>query len=379
LTLALRQLIEHLPFSDSADQVVGKDPGYTIDLDLDPSIVKIPSDGIFPPEGVHYNPRLSDPVRDDRLIKRYKLPLAHLFARANNLDRAAIAKGERPRLGLVTAGKSYGDTLQALRLLGIDAGRAQALGISLYKVGMIWPLEPQQISDFAEGQDELLVIEEKAAFLEPQLCSLLINETPRARVVGKHDEAGNFLLPSDLQIEPMDVAFVIAARLESLGVADDSLRDAVTALRARTANVRLEVPRHFVRAPYYCSGCPHNTSLKLPQGSTAFAGMGCHAMAMFYESATNMTCMQMGGEGANWIGLAPFVETRHVFQNLGDGTYHHSGSLAIRASVAAGTNITYKILVNGVIAMTGGQAIAGPLSVARFQIRSTTKASATSR
>lgn len=336
----------------------------TVDLDLDPTIVKMPGDGVFPPEGVHYHPRQPDPIRDDRLIKRYKIPLAHLFARANNLDRAVIAKVERPRLGLVTAGKSYGDTLQALRLLGIDAPRAQALGISLYKVGMIWPLEPLQISEFADGQDELLVIEEKAAFLEPQLCSLLINRAPRPRVVGKLDEAGNFLLPSDLQIEPMDLAFVIAARLESLGIADDSMRDAVTALRAQSAGAQLDVPRHFVRAPYYCSGCPHNTSLKLPQGSAAFAGMGCHAMAMFYDSATTMTCMQMGGEGANWIGLAPFIETRHVFQNLGDGTYHHSGSLAIRASVAAGTNITYKILVNGVIAMTGGQEIAGPLSVA---------------
>jgi len=335
----------------------------TIDLDLDPTIVKIPGDGIFPPEGVHYHPRTPDPIRDDRLIKRYKLPLAQLFARANGLDRTIIAKGERPRLGLVTAGKSYGDTLQALRLLGLDAARAQGLGISLYKVGMIWPLEPQHIGEFAEGQEELLVIEEKAAFLEDQLCALLINKTARPRVIGKADEAGNFLLPSDLLIEPIDIALVIAARLELLGVADDALRDAVVNLRLRAGSVALDVPRHFVRAPYYCSGCPHNTSLRLPQGSTAFAGMGCHAMAMFYDLST-MTCMQMGGEGANWIGLAPFLKTGHVFQNLGDGTYHHSGSLAIRASIAAGTNITYKILFNGVIAMTGGQDIAGPLSVA---------------
>ncbi len=336
----------------------------TIDLNLDPSLVTLPEGGIFPPEGVHFLPRSPDPVRNDRLIKRFKIPLAHHFARANGLDRSIIAKGDRPRLGIVTAGKSFIDTLQALRLLGVDESRALALGISLYKVGMIWPLEPRNLTEFAEGQEELLVVEEKAAFLENQICALLINNARRPRVTGKQDEAGNFLLPSDVLLEPLDLAFVIAARLESLGVADEAIRNAVARLRVRTERVVLNVPRHFVRAPFFCSGCPYNTALKLPEDSTAFAGMGCHAMAMFYSSSTTMTCMQMGGEGANWMGLAPFTTARHVFQNLGDGTYHHSGSLAIRASVAAGTNITYKIMVNGVIAMTGGQDIAGPLSVA---------------
>ena len=334
----------------------------TIDVGLDPSIVTIPDGGVFPSQGLHYHPRSPDPVRDDMLIKRYKLPLAQLFARVNGFDRTIIAKGQRPCLGLVTAGKTYEGTRQALHLLAIDERRAKALGISLYKVGMIWPLEPQNMAKFAEGQEELLVIEEKAAFLEPQLCALLINKPAHPRVIGKQDEAGNLLLPSDLLVEPMDIAFVIAARLEALGLADDELRGAVAGLRVRTKNVTLDVPQHLVRAPFYCSGCPHNTSLKLPQGSSAFAGIGCHGMAMFYNPGT-LTVTQMGGEGANWIGLAPFTETKHVFQNLGDGTYHHSGSTAIRASVAAGTNITYKILVNGVIAMTGGQDIAGPLSV----------------
>ena len=335
----------------------------TIDLDLDPSTVRIPEGGVFPPEGVHFHPRAQDGMRDDRLIKRFKIPLAQLFARVNGLDRTIIAKGEQPRLGLVTAGKSYGDTLQALRLLGIDEARARSLGISLYKVGMTWPLEPQHIVEFAQGQDELLVIEEKAAFVETQLCTYLINRDPRPRLIGKQDEDGKFLLPSDLLIEPIDIAFVVAARLQRLGVADQALRTAVARLHAHDEAVTLDVPKHFVRAPYFCSGCPHNTSIQVPEGSLAFAGMGCNALAMFYNPNT-LVCTHMGGDGANWIGTAPFTTTPHVFQNLGDGTYHHSGSLAVRAAVAAGINITFKVLYNGVIAMTGGQDIAGPLSPA---------------
>ncbi len=168
------------------------------------------------------------------MIKRYKLPLALRFARANPFDRAVIAKSERPRLGLVAAGKSFIDTLQALRLLRLDAARAQALGISLYKVGMVWPLEPEQMTAFAEGQEEILVIEEKAAFLEPQLCAMLYNRAERPRIIGKQDTAGNVLMPSDVMLEPMDVAFVIAGRLEALGITDYDVASAVERLRART-------------------------------------------------------------------------------------------------------------------------------------------------
>ena len=334
----------------------------TIDLDLDPAMITIPKDGNFPPEGVHFRPQQPMPIMDDLIIKRFKIPLAQLFARENGLDRTVIEKTDTPNLGLVSTGKAYEDTRQALKLLGIDDARARQLGVSHYKVGMIWPLEPVNISAFSEGQKEILVIEEKAAFVEDQLCKILYNQEQRPRVVGKFDERESFLLAADVLLEPIDVAFVIAARLEHLGLADDEIKQNIEALKLINKGQSLDVPAHFNRIPFYCSGCPHNTSTKVPEGSKSFAGIGCHGMAMFYNADT-LTVTQMGGEGSNWIGLSPFTKAKHVFQNLGDGTYYHSGLLAIRSSIAAGTNITYKLLFNGVVGMTGGQPIDGPLSV----------------
>ena len=335
----------------------------TVEVGLNPEMISIPDDGVFPEEDVHYKPRYHNPVRDDVVMKRYKIPLAYKFARANHLDKTLIAKSDKPALGLITAGKSYGDTREALKLLGIDDERARQLGISLNKVGMIWPLEPENIKEFVSGQDEVLVVEEKAAFVEDQVCKIIINDSQHARVIGKFDENGDFLLPADLLLDPLEIAFVISSRLEKLGRVDEELSAQVQKLVKVAEGNSLNIPPYLVRAPFYCSGCPHNTSLNIPEGSSAFAGIGCHGMAMFYNPGT-MNVTQMGGEGSNWNGLAPFTETRHVFQNLGDGTYYHSGLIALRSAVAAGVNITYKILFNGVVGMTGGQPIDGPLSVA---------------
>ncbi len=302
------------------------------------------------------------PLEDEAHLIRYRLPAAQAFVRANGLDRVDL-DAERRTLGIVTAGKAYTDTLQALEDLALDERRTRQLGIRLYKLAMTWPVEPTGLHRFAADHQELLVVEEKRPVIEGQVASLLYNEPASARpqLVGKRDQAGAPLLPSDGELSPRIIAEVIAKRLEALGVADDELRSRLVELR-QAGPLGTTVPG-VQRTPAFCSGCPHNTSTKLPEGSMALAGIGCHTMALFLPDRPTMPPTQMGAEGANWIGAAPFTSTPHVFQNLGDGTYFHSGLIAIRAAVASGVNITYKILYNDAVAMTGGQAVDGSLSV----------------
>ena len=312
------------------------------------------------PLGFHAHQGAFNPLREEQMVLEHRLPMVHRFVRDHGIDRVAI-RATRKSLGIVTAGKSYGDVRSALALLGLDDVHAAALGISLLKVGLIWPLEPEGLAEFSDGHQALLVVEEKKSFLELQAASILINRVDRPRLLGKFDESGLPLLSCALPLEPKDIAQAIAGRLAALGLLTDELRAQSEALRDVAVIPAVATVK---RTPYFCSGCPHNRSTRIPDGSISMTGIGCHTMANFVRPAQALLPTQMGGEGANWIGLAPFTRTRHVFQNMGDGTYYHSGLLAIRAAVAAGVNITFKILYNDAVAMTGGQPVDGPLSVA---------------
>jgi indolepyruvate ferredoxin oxidoreductase len=300
------------------------------------------------------------PLEQEERLMKYKLYAALAFARANHLDKVVIPS-PRPRLGIVTTGKSYLDVRQALEDLRISEEMAADLGLTVYKVGMPWPLEREGVRHFAEGLEEILVIEEKRAVIENQLKEQLYNwhSDVRPRVIGKFDEQAGELLPSYNELSPARIAVVIGRRLLRF-FEHEGIRARVEFLerqeKHKTHKALVE------RKPWFCSGCPHNTSTNVPEGSRAMAGIGCHYMATWMDRKTE-TFTQMGGEGVPWIGQAPFTEERHVFANLGDGTYFHSGILAVRAAIAAGVNITYKILYNDAVAMTGGQAHDGSLSV----------------
>ena len=293
-------------------------------------------------------------------LQRHKVYAALAFARANDIDRM-VWDSPQPRIGIVAAGKSYLDTRQALEDLGIDDAMAAQIGLRLYKVGMPWPLEPEGIRAFAEGLDEVLVIEEKRAVIESQLKEQLYNwrSDVRPRVVGKSDEVGQFLCPSDGELSPSQIARIIVSRIGSY-VTSPIIKDRMALLDRKEAAANA-APAPIQRAAYFCSGCPHNTSTKVPEGSRAMAGIGCHFMALTMNRSTE-TFTQMGGEGVPWLGQSAFTGEEHIFANLGDGTYYHSGITAIRAAVASEVNITYKILFNDAVAMTGGQPHDGPLS-----------------
>ncbi len=297
---------------------------------------------------------------DARLLNE-RLPAAQAFVRANRIDRRVFGAA-RPRVGIVTAGKALADVRGALDLLGIDAAAADALGLAVFQVGMVWPLEPQALRDFACGVEELLVVEERRSVVEPQLKDLAYHwpAPQRPVIVGKRDETGAPLLPEMGVLSPARVAHALALRLLK--------RDLPAAWRQRLSEFRAPAaPRaaaaDIVRAPHFCAGCPHARSTRVPDGALAMAGIGCHSLRLGMPDAQTMFLVQMGGEGCNWIGAAPFVQRAHVFQNLGDGTYGHSGSLAVRAAVAAGARMTFRILYNGAVAMTGGQPAEGALSV----------------
>lgn len=332
----------------------------TIDLAREGRDIIIPNDFEMPPGGLSI--RWPDPWREqDWRLQRYKGFAAIAFARANKIDKV-IWDSPNPRFGIMTSGKSYQDVRQALFELGIDEERAGEIGLRLYKVGMPWPLEPEGARHFCEGLEEILVVEEKREMIEHQLKWQLFNwrEEVRPTVVGKHDEHDKWLLPPENDLSVGLIAHVIAERMARL-YGSETIRTKLDFFRAREEKLAgFTAP--IDRTPYFCSGCPHNTSTKVPEGSRATAGIGCHIMAMNMDRHTQ-TYTQMGGEGAPWIGQAPFTDEKHIFVNLGDGTYQHSGLLAIRASVAAGVTVTYKILYNSAVAMTGGQAIEGDLSV----------------
>ncbi|HEX3885086.1 MAG TPA: indolepyruvate ferredoxin oxidoreductase family protein [Stellaceae bacterium] len=336
------------------------DSSASVSVAPDRVTVILPTDFEMPMGGL--NIRWPDPPLDqESRLHRYKLDAARAFARANRLDRIVI-DSKRPRIGIITTGKSYLDLRQSLDDLGIDDAFADAIGLRVYKVAMPWPLEPEGVRRFAEGLEEILVVEEKRGVIEPQLKEQLYNwpANLRPQIFGKYDEAGNWVLPSNGELSPAQVSRAIGqrfARFDSSG----RLAERVAVLDARERkNSGSVVP--FARTPYFCSGCPHNTSTKVPEGSRALAGIGCHYLSQFMDRST-ATFSQMGGEGAAWIGQAPFVETPHVFANIGDGTYTHSGILAIRSAVAAKVRMTYKILFNDAVAMTGGQPLDGGLTV----------------
>lgn len=336
----------------------------TVDLAGEKRAIIFPGDDEFemPPGGVHI--RLNDAPRDiDFRLQNYKLFAAHAFARKNKIDRV-IWDSPKPRFGIITSGKSYADVRQALEDLGITEDVARDIGLRLYKVGMTWPLEPRGVQAFVEGLEEILIVEEKREFIEYQLKQQIFNWDHKRRpiVVGKYDENRNRLLPLHNEQSVGQVAGIIAQRIARFHKTDRI----ETALRFY-ARYEIEEKKYApvsLRKPYYCSGCPHNTSTKVPDGSFAMVGIGCHYMVQWMDRNSAL-CTQMGGEGVPWIGSAPFSETKHIFANLGDGTYFHSGSLAIRASVAAKVNITYKILYNDAVAMTGGQPVDGDLPVWR--------------
>ncbi|MDC7824572.1 indolepyruvate ferredoxin oxidoreductase family protein [Pseudomonas sp. BLCC-B13] len=331
-------------------------------VDVDPLRVKIslPTDFQLPEDGVHI--RWPDPpLAQEKRLNMYKIYAARAFALANNLDQIKL-DSPNPRLGIITTGKSYLDVRQALDDLGLDEALCARVGLRVLKIGMSWPLEPVSVHNFAEGLDEILVVEEKRSIIEDQLTGQLYNWPvgKRPRVVGEFDEQGNSLLPNLAELTPAMIARVIAKRLAPI-YTSPQIEERLAFLAAKEA--ALAAPKHDTkRTPHFCSGCPHNSSTQLPEGSRALGGIGCHYMTQWMDRRTD-TFTQMGGEGATWIGQAPFTDTKHVFQNLGDGTYFHSGHLALRAAVASGVNITYKILYNDAVAMTGGQPIDGELRI----------------
>lgn len=336
------------------------DSSAVVDVDPLRIEVKIPTDFVLPEDGVHI--RWPDPpLAQEKRLNTYKIYAARAFALANDLNQVKL-DSPNPRLGIITTGKSYLDVRQALVDLGLDDELCAKVGLRVLKIGMSWPLEPVSVHQFAQGLDEILVVEEKRSIIEDQLTGQLYNwpVDKRPRVVGEFDEEGNSLLPNLSELTPAMIARVIAKRLAPI-YSSEQIESRLAFLAAKEK--ALAEPKHkTVRTPHFCSGCPHNTSTKLPEGSRAQGGIGCHYMTQWMDRNTD-TFTQMGGEGATWIGQAPFTDTPHIFQNLGDGTYFHSGQLALRASVAAGVNITYKILYNDAVAMTGGQPIDGELRV----------------
>ena len=299
--------------------------------------------------------RLKDqPMEKERRLRAFKIPAALAFARANRIDRVTLASA-RPRLGIVSQGQAYKDVIEAFAAMGISAGQAADLGVAIYKVGMPWPLEPTGLRAFAAGLETLMVIEHKRPLIEGQARAALYDlpAQARPRIIGKTDEQGHPLLSDLGALSVAEVALAIADRLPP-GPHMDGVYDYLNRVSAAgVAAVSLSSDQQ--RKPFFCSGCPHNTSTRLPEGSRALAGIGCHYMASFSDPNTDLNS-HMGGEGLSWVGAAPFTDEKHVFVNLGDGTYNHSGSLAIRAAVAAGANVTYKLLFNDAVAMTGGQA-----------------------
>jgi len=337
------------------------DTSASVIVDPDRIQINTPTDFEMPVGGLHI--RWPDPPLDqERRLQKHKIYAALAFARSNQLDKVTV-DSPNARLGIVATGKSYLDTLQALEDLGIDQQEAERVGLRLYKVGMPWPLEREGIREFAEGLEEILVVEEKRAVIENQLKEQLYNwrADVRPRVVGKFDEEGAWILPSAGELTPARIARVIADRIQKFYVSD-SIRARLQFLEEKDRRLE-ERNTDIKRVPYFCSGCPHNTSTNVPEGSRALAGIGCHYMVTWMDRSTT-TFSHMGAEGVSWIGQSPFSDDDHVFTNLGDGTYFHSGIMAIRASVAAGVNITYKILYNDAVAMTGGQTMDGPLDVA---------------
>jgi indolepyruvate ferredoxin oxidoreductase len=347
-------------------------------VNVDPGRVRIvlPTDFALPAEGVHIR-WPDDPLAQEARMMEVKWPAALAYVRANRLNHNVI-EGPDDRFGIIASGKAFGDVRQALHDLGLDDARCRMLGVRLHKVNVAWPLEPQSLRGFTQGLQEVLVVEEKRPIIEQQVKEELYHCPPdrRPRVVGKYDldasgEAGgewsharpgqDWLLRATADLTPALVAKAIARRLKRFALPDDVRAMIAARLAVIEAQEKAMVQpgaQGMDRLPWFCPGCPHNTSTRVPEGSMAMAGIGCHGMVTWMDRSTSMWT-QMGGEGTPWIGQAPFSTRTHMFSNLGDGTYNHSGILAVRQSIAAGVNITYKILFNSAVAMTGGQPIDG--------------------
>ena len=333
------------------------DASATVDVSPDRVQIKLPTDYAMPPGGL--NIRWPDvPLDQEARLHNLKIDAVKAFVRANQLDKIVV-DAPAARLGIMTCGKSYMDVRQSLQYLGIDEAEAQRLGLRIYKVAMTWPLEPEGTLRFARGLQKVIVVEEKRALIETQLKEICYGQAGMPQIIGKRDEQGRQLFQSNAALDPNHIAVAIGRRI--LEYTQDAQ---LTARVAEQNHLETRVPDKpaMDRTPYFCSGCPHNTGTLLPEGSRALSGIGCHFMAQWMDRNT-AGYTQMGGEGASWIGEAPFVKTKHVFQNIGDGTYFHSGLLALRAVVASGVNVTYKILYNDAVAMTGGQHVDGNLSV----------------
>ncbi|MFC0250409.1 indolepyruvate ferredoxin oxidoreductase family protein [Massilia consociata] len=331
------------------------------------AVVELPEAPVFeapesyapPADGLHYRwPDLPSLAIEQRVAD--KLQAVHAFAGVNSIDKLVVA-APGARLGIIAAGKAYLDLLEALERLGIGLGKLAQLGVRLYKPGLTFPLERKRLHAFANGLQEVLVVEEKGDVIEGQLKGLLYNLAPEQRplVLGKTDAAGAPLISHLGELRPSRIAPVLA---RWLGPKLPALRLEEFLPQFCRAEVLSNGADAIKRTPYFCSGCPHNTSTRVPEGSRALAGIGCHFMASWMKRDT-VTLTQMGGEGVPWVAASRFTREKHVFQNLGDGTYYHSGYLAIRQAIAARTNITYKILYNDAVAMTGGQPVDGKLTV----------------
>jgi indolepyruvate ferredoxin oxidoreductase len=356
----------------------------SVDVSPDRVNIILPEDFAMPEGGLHIRWPDSPLAQEERLMA-HKLYAALAYVRANQLNRTVLDSPDA-RLGLMASGKAYNDLRQALHDLGLDDQACRQLGLRIHKVAVVWPLEPLTTRAFAQGLQEILVVEEKRQMIEYQLKEELYNwrEDVRPHVLGKFDEpegdlsggewampnpSSRWLLRATADLNPALIAKAVASRLHHLGLlsrVDAEVRARVAerlrVIEAKEARLALS-GTDVDRPPWFCSGCPHNTSTRVPEGSRATAGIGCHYMAQWMDRATSMVT-QMGGEGASWVGQAPFTQEPHVFANLGDGTYAHSGVLAIRQAVAARVNITYKILYNDAVAMTGGQQVESGMSVA---------------
>ncbi|MBT3991943.1 MAG: indolepyruvate ferredoxin oxidoreductase family protein [Rhodospirillaceae bacterium] len=334
----------------------------SISIDPDRLDIKIPHDFEFPEDGIHI--RWPDgPVEQEKRLISVKLKAAQAFVRENKLDRVTH-RTVRKRLGIVAPGKAWLNVCQAFEELGLSDAERQDLGLGVFKVAMPWPLEPTRILSWAESFDEVLVIEEKRNLIEDQLARILYDMPVeiRPRLVGKRDGQGNLLVPEFGELNGTIIAQIIANRFledDQENSGGNCLVSAAAAIKARTSQSNKPVAPPE-RSPWFCAGCPHNSSTKVPEGSRALAGIGCHTMSVYMDRRT-AAYTHMGGEGGTWIGQAPFTTAKHVFQNIGDGTYYHSGLMAIRAAVSSGVNITYKILFNDAVALTGGQPMDGEL------------------